>query len=212
MYERQVFERHLTEAEEKQLFATIKQFKADVYARRDLAMLTLLRQAGIRVGSCAGLTCADARAALRSHKLALRPEICKQSGRRAAAGKPARGYSAYLNKRARAALKELLACRRDMGHTEHPDGALVMSRHGNGISVRSIQQRMRKWCLAAGLDVAASPHWLRHTCAKRIVQRSTSRNPVAIVQRQLGQASPASAAVYTMPDREEIEDAVEAAG
>lgn len=201
MYERNTFERYLRDDEERQLFNTIRSFRADLYARRDLHMLTLLRQTGIRVESCARLTCADAREALQAGRLRLRPEICKKGN----------GYSLHANKAAKTALRGLLACRREMGHDEHPDGALIMSRHGKGISVRSIQERMRKWCTAANLDVKASPHWLRHTLAKRIVQRSTSRNPVAIVQRQLGQSSPSSAAIYTMPDREEIEAAVEAA-
>jgi len=201
MYERNTFERYLRDDEERKLFATIKAYRADLYARRDLYMLQLIRQTGVRIGSAARLTCADARETLRSHRLRLRPEICKRG----------QGYSTYANKAARAALRGLLACRREMGHDEHPDGCLILSRHGKGISVRSIQARMQKWCQAAEIDVQASPHWLRHTLAKRIVQRSTSRNPVAIVQRQLGQSSPSSAAVYTMPDREEIEAAVEAA-
>lgn len=201
MYERQVFERYLNEAEERRLFSYINQFRADLYARRDLAMMQLLRQTGIRVGSCAGLSCADARDALSAERLVLRPQISKRG----------RGYSVHLNRKAKAALRELLKCRREMGHNEDPDAALIMSRHSRGISIRSIQDRCRKWCLAAGLPAGISPHWLRHTLAKRIVQRSTSSNPVAIVQRTLGHSSISSAAVYTMPDREEIEAAVEAA-
>lgn len=211
MYQRQTFERYLTEDEERRLFAAIHQFRADLYARRDLAMMRLMRQTGIRVGSCAGLGCGDAREALRTGRLVLRPEICKQSGKRRAAGKAPRGYEMHLNKAARAALLELLRVRKAMGHNEATEGPLIMSRHGRGISVRSIQSRVAKWCLAAGLSVKASPHWMRHTLAKRIVERSTSNNPLAIVQRQLGQASITSASVYTMPDREEIEAAVEAA-
>lgn len=210
MYERNVFERYLTEREEKQLFDTIRQF-SDVYARRDVAMLTVMRQTGIRVGSCAGLNCGDAREAIREKNLVLRPEICKQSGRRRASGKPDKGSKVFANKAARKALRELLKVRRDLGYDEHPDAPLIMSRHGQRIAVRSIQDRMQKWCLAARLPANASPHWLRHTLAKRLIKRSRSKNPVAIVQRQLGQSAVTSAAVYTMPDREEMEAAVEAA-
>jgi site-specific recombinase XerC len=201
MYERNTFERYLREDEERRLFAAIARCRADVYARRDLAMMQLMRQTGIRVGSCAGLDCLDAREALRTERLALRPALCKRG----------RGYTVHANKKARAALRELLACRREMGHSEAPDDALIMSRHGKRIAIRSIQDRMRKWCAAAGLPDDVSPHWLRHTLAKRMLQRSTSNNPVAIVQRVLGQSSISSAAIYTMPDREEIEQAVEAA-
>jgi len=202
MYVRNTFERYLTEAEERQLFRYMQQFSGDLYARRDRAMMVLLRQTGVRVGSCARLTCLDAREALRVERLVLRAEISKRG----------RGYDVRANKPARAALRELLKCRRDMGCDELPDAPLIMSRHGRGLSVRSIQDRVRKWCLAAGLSVQASPHWMRHTLAKRVMARSTSNNPVAVVQRILGQSSASSAAVYTMPDREEIDAAVELAG
>lgn len=211
MYHRNTFERYLRDDEERQLFDYIRQFRGDLYARRDLMMMQLMRQTGIRVRTCSLLTCADARDALRAERLTLRPAICKQSGRRRALGKAPSGYSVRANKRARAALRDLLKCRREMGHDELPEGILIMSRHGRGISVRSIQERVRKWCMAAGLPAGVSPHWLRHTLAKRVMDRSTSNNPVAIVQRILGQSSPASAAIYTMPDRDEIDAAIEGA-
>ena len=162
MYQRKVFERYLTEAEEKQLLKTVSRY-ADVYARRDHAWMLLLRQTGIRVGTLAQLTVGDAQLALRSDHLALRPEISKGG----------RGHQVYLNKKARNALQTLLRLRREMGHAAHPDHPLVVSRNHRAMSVRSFQARMQQWVRLAGLDVDASPHWWRHTIAKRTVARST---------------------------------------
>lgn len=196
MYQRKVFERYLTVAEERQLFAAVAQF-GSVHARRDHAWMRLLRQTGIRVGSLAVLTTADARAALKEGYLTVR------AIKRSSAGK------IYLNKKSRQALQDLLKLRREMGYAEDPDGALVMGREHAGMAVRTFQQRMRHWCQVAGLSVEASPHWWRHTLGKRLMQVSTAADPRGIVQRALNHASINSSAVYTFPDRADYEAAME---
>lgn len=196
--QRKVFERYLTEAEEKRLFKTVGQY-GDVLARRDCAWMALLRQTGIRVGALAGLTVSDAQAARRSRRLDLRAEISKGG----------RAHSVPVNKKADAALRTLLSIRREMGHAQHPDQPLIMSRNHRGMSVRSFQARMQHWVRQAGLDVNASPHWWRHTIAKRAIARSTSTDPLGIVQGILGHADRSSTAIYAAPDREEIRQAME---
>lgn len=198
--QRAVFERYLTEAEEKQLMQHVRQF-ADVLARRDAQWIELLRQTGIRVGSMAGITLGDAQAALRSKHLHLVDQYAKGH----------RGYEVPLNTRATACLKALVKIRADMGYGAHPEMPLVMSRNHRGMSVRSYQARMAMWVADAGLPVAASPHWLRHTLAKRVMARSTARDPQAIVQVVLGQRCRDSTVIYTLPDREDIVDALELA-
>lgn len=200
MYQRKVFERYLTLQEERQLLRTVAKH-GDVLARRDAAWMALLRQTGLRVGALAGLTVLDARTALTGGRLHSRPEISKGE----------RGYEIYLNKKARAALGELLRLRREQGHGDHPDAPLCMSRKRLALSVRSYQARMRLWVGLAGLDVAASPHWWRHTLSKRLMQQSTARDPLAVVQAALGHVSRNSTAIYTRPDREEIAQAMEEA-
>ena len=202
MYDRKVFERYLRPDEERQLFATVAQY-ADVLAQRDLAWMRLLRQTGIRVGSLAGLTVDDARQALREKRLQVRGEHSKGG----------RGYSVLLNKKALTALRDLLRIRREIGRPDFGEAPLVVSRKntGKGMSVRSFQDRMQHWRTAAGLSVEASPHWFRHTLAKRIVERSTAKDPRAIVQHALGHANIISGAVYTFPDREDLEQSMEEA-
>lgn len=199
-YQRRVFERYLTPTEERALLATVGALR-DVLARRDHAWMRLLRQTGLRVGALAGLTVYDAKEALREGRLASRPEISKGS----------HGYSVPVNKKAAAALKELLAIRREQGYAEIPDEPLILSRKHRAMSVRSFQARMQMWRRQAGLSVEASPHWFRHTLSKRILARSTAREPLRVVQAVLGHASPSSTSIYTLPDREEIAQAVEEA-
>ena len=198
MYQRKVFERYLTVQEEKLLLRAVAKFQ-DVLARRDRCWMALLRQTGIRVGALHGLTVLDARSALKDGRLYSRPEISKGE----------HGYDVYLNKKAREALTELLRIRREQGHSDNPDMPLVMSRNHQGMSVRSFQARMALWVRTAGLDVHASPHWWRHTLAKRLVQASTAQNPLAIAQAALGHSNPASTSIYTRPDREEVARAME---
>jgi len=198
--QRQVFDRYLTEAEEKQLLAHVRR-SADILARRDAAWIELLRQTGLRITSMANVTVGDAQAALRGKHLVVRPEHAKGG----------RGYEVFLNSRARENLRTLLKVRAAMGYGPHPDAPLVMSRNHRGMSVRSYQSRMAMWCNEAGLQVAASPHWLRHTLAKRVMARSEARDPQGIVQVALGHRHRDSTVIYTLPDREDIESAMELA-
>jgi len=203
MYERRVFERYLKADEERQLLRTVAQF-GQVLARRDLQWMTLLRQTGIRVGSLARLTVGDALQALSGpppHRLTLRADISKGH----------RGYQVLLTQKAQKALRALLKLRKEMGHPPVPAHPLIMSRNHRGISVRSLQDRMHKWVLAAGIGVEATPHWFRHTLAKRLIERSTANDPRAVVQHALGHRDSKSSAVYTFPDREELERSMEEA-
>lgn len=197
---RQVFERYLTEAEEKQLMRHIGSVDSP-FAKRDLHWMTLARQTGLRIGSIAGLTVGDANEAIRTRHLTVRDEIAKGG----------RGYSVLVNSSAEKALRALLKLRTAMQLSQAPDEALIWSRQGARMTTRQFQLRMKHWCAEAKLSIAASPHWLRHTLAKRLIARSTSTNPLGIVQAVLGQRSVNSTAVYTLPDREAVAADLEAA-
>ncbi len=198
MPEHQVFDRFLTHSQERQLLGYVGQF-ADILARRDHAWLRLLRQTGIRVGALAALTTHDAREGVRERRLTVRR---KGGGR----------YTVYANRWARQALQDLLRIRREQGYPERPDDPLVMGQKGRGLSVRSFQDRTRAWRTAAGLAEPVSPHWLRHTLAKRVLRQSTADQPLLVVQQALGHASLTSTAVYTRPDKEDMAQALEEAG
>jgi site-specific recombinase XerD len=200
MYQRQVFNRYLTEKEEAQLFQTVRKF-GSVLARRDYAWMMLARQTGLRVSPLSQLTLEDAKEALLDGHLQVRAETNKGE-------KP---YAVYLNRTARKMLGRLIRIRREMGAPEMPDSPLIMSRNHHRMSVRGLQNSMAVWVKEARLKVKATPHWLRHTFAKRLVERSTARNPLVIVQHALGHSDINSTAIYTFPDRCELEAAMEAA-
>lgn len=200
---RKIFNRYLTAPEEKKLFAHLRQFRAEPLARRDYLWMKLLRQTGLRVGNLARLTVADAFDVLTdpAHRLRLRDGDSKKS----------HGYEVKFSTAACSSLQGLLKL-----HGRRPDHAapLVRSRNGGGaqaLSVRSYESRMRQWVLSAGLGIEASPHWFRHTLAKHLLEETTAANPLQVVQHVLGHVSINSTAVYTYPDREEIERALEAA-
>lgn len=197
---RMVFERYLTEAEERQLLQCIAGCSG-VLAARDHAWMRLLRQTGIRVESLALLNVRDARDALANGRLVLRPEICKGG----------RGYDVRLNKAAEQALRDLLRVRREMDAPADHEAPLVMSQKSRGMSIRSFQDRMAHWVEASSLKVDASPHWWRHTFAQRIKARSESIDPISIVQVALGQRTRQAASIYTLPTREEVDAAIEGA-
>lgn len=198
--QRKVLERYLRPDEERLLFSTVAKF-ADVHARRDFAWMRLLRFSGIRLVTLSGLTVDDARCALRSGYLLVRPEINKGNN----------GYRVFVTKKCRTALGDLLRIRREVGFCEIADEPLILSRNHRAMSPRNYQLRFEHWVKLSGLTVKATPHWLRHTLGKRIMQQSTATDPRGIVQQSLGHSSINSTAIYTAPDRDDIESAMEEA-
>lgn len=198
-------DRYLTRDEESRFFATVKAAAGrdtlrQRVARRDYHLFRLLRHTGIRVGAATHITCADAREALRTSYLQRREDKGGHDGK------------THCNAAAKAALKGLLADRRALGCAESPEAPLLTSRSGPSLTPRAIQKRMRYWSAQAGLGLAATPHWWRHTRAMRVMQDSTARDPRGVVQALLGHRSIQSTLVYTRPSREDIEQASEEVG
>lgn len=198
---RATFERYLTRSDEKKLLAHIAKH-AGLYARRDHAWIRVIRQTGLRLGSLRGLTVRDAQLALSTGRLRVAPEHAK--GRR--------GYDVPVKQEAaRKAFQDALRVRRAMRLPDDPDGALFCSRLGRPMAERTYEQRLQMWRQSAGLDVACSPHWLRHTYGKRLYAATSHHDPQGVVQALLGHVSRDSTVVYTLPDREDLENAAEAA-
>ncbi len=111
----------------------------------------------------------------------------------------------------RRVLGEALAVARSMGiHTDDPQAPLFASRAGGHLSVRSMQHQIKTWREAAGLTAPISPHYLRHTFAKGVHRRTRHRDPQGVVQALLGHRNRASSVIYTLPDREELAETMEA--
>lgn len=199
---RNTFTTYFTEREEKQLLKTLKDCST-VYARRDHAWMRVLRHSGMRIEALAGANVYDAKQALLEGKYYIRPEILKghKDG--------GKGHYVTVNKSLRQALKDLLGIRRAMKLPDFDDRPLVVSRKGGRMGVRAYQHAMTSWCRKAGIDVEGSPHWWRHTLAKRLMKNSTAPDPRAVVMSVLGHKDLNSTIIYTLPDKEDIELAMQ---
>lgn len=206
--------RYLTEAQQAQVMATLRS-RAAVLARRDCAWIALLRSTGLRIGEFARMNLSDAAFALKTGWLYIPRENRKATGGRAAEGaRPARAalrqdHQVPVTRPVREALEALVAIHAEMGGPGTPDAPLVCSRKHARMSVRTYEFRMAYWCKEAGIG-HASPHWLRHTRAMNIMRRSTSANPLRLVQAALGHASIASTGIYTAVSKEELQAGLEA--
>ena len=193
------FDRYLTPEEERRLLRAVGRVK-DIHAERDHAWIRLLLATGMRVGALARFTVGDARQAIATKDLTLRASIQKRH----------QAHSVPLNREGEKALRDLLRIRRAQGyHNEGLDQPLVMSRKHAGMAARSYQDRLSLWAQEAGLPREISPHWLRHTVAKRVLATTTHHNPLGVVQRVLGHRSISSTGIYTLPDKEAVRQAME---
>ena len=201
MDESKTFDKYLTPGEEKKLLAALDKARG-VIARRDEGWIVLMRQTGIRVYACSQISVGDGLDALETGELYLRGAIQKRG----------QAHTVWVNKKAQAAIRSLLRVRRRMGLSaidrEEP---LIPSREGGTMSSRSFQLRIKFWGARAGLSKDITPHWLRHTLAKRLMSTTVAANPLPIVQRVLGHRSLRSTSVYLVPDKETVKAAMQEA-
>ena len=75
--------------------------------------------------------------------------------------------------------------------------ALFLNQRGTRLTPRSIQLRLNRWALQAGLNQHVHPHLLRHAFATHVLQSS---GDLRAVQEMLGHASISTTQVYTHLD------------
>ena len=158
--------------------------------RRDLAMVQLLLQCGLRVGELTRLVVDDV-------------EVHKSVGRVRIRDEKTRSDRVVpLNASARTALKNYLdACGERSGGEP-----LFLSQQGRALSIKSVQYQIKKYLCAAGrADLSARD--LRHHFALGVYGRNGN---LAIVQRLLGHRNMATTARYVNPSEDEIAAAEEA--
>lgn len=155
-------------------------------AVRDQAMICLMAYAGLREGEVVSLDLGDIEIGPRSGKVLVRM------------GKGDKKREVPLNKEARRALTSWLEIRGSQG-TE----ALFVGKKGR-LSARTVQRRVAEIGRKAGLTL--TPHVLRHTFAKRILDNGV---PLTVLKDLLGHARLETTARYTTPGWEDFEDAVE---
>lgn len=75
--------------------------------------------------------------------------------------------------------------------------AVFVSKHGNRISVRNIQARVKHWAARQGIEISVSPHMLRHSFASHLLESS---GELRAVQELLGHTNISTTQIYTHLD------------
>lgn len=194
--------RYLTEPEQARLLDVLKRNSGDPLAARDYAWVRALRHSGLRVQEFSLISVGDALAAMKSGYLFI-PKAHRKGQRK--------DHQVYVTAALRESIEDLLKCRMlPLGGAGcHESEPLVVSRHGQGMTVRNYQLRLAHWAAVAGLPAGVSPHWLRHTRAMNIMRNSTASDPRGVVQSALGHADIRSSGVYTQTPREDVEAALD---
>lgn len=192
-----MMKKYLTEAEQKQLLGAAKACSS-LLAQRDYWWMRLCIATGMRVNEMSLLQAHQARSALQSGWLVMLP--CQRKGGKC-------GHEYVVTEVVQDCLQALLVFHGQMAPPEYSSdhSPLLWGRNGQRLSVRSYQARLQHWAQEAGLGLAVSPHWLRHTRGMNILRRSRAANPLSVVQQALGHVSISSTGVYTKMCREEYE-------
>lgn len=157
-------------------------------AVRDQAMVLLMVQAGLREGEVCGLDCGDVSLGERKGKVVVR------------LGKRGKRREIPLGNEARRGLALWLAVRQ--GEADEP---LFGGKNSERLTTRTVQRRVKEIGRQAGIN-DLTPHMLRHTFAKRLLDVSQ----LTVVQNLMGHARISTTARYVMPGWEDMEAAVAA--
>ena len=163
----------------------------DFLSLRDAAMLEILYSTGMRVSELVGLDLAD-----------IDPigEVVRVRG------KGRRERLAPLGSYAITALNRYLEARAKAG--VHDAKAVLINRHGERLSARSVRRKLGKYLALAGLDPHVSPHTLRHSFATHMLERGAD---LRAVQELLGHRSLSSTQIYTHVTAGRLKEVYEAA-
>lgn len=180
-----------TVTEAKQLAAAKGLAKSHRLAVRNIALLALMLHAGLRVSEAVHLRVDD---------LVIRPRTGVVTVRR---GKGGKFRQVPLNQDARTAIGEWLSLLEQAGQIGgHP---LFCAKNGAPLHVRTVQIWLARLGRRAGLG-HLTPHQLRHTFGKNLVDAGESLDRVA---RLMGHSSIDTTAIYTMPSAADLLRSVE---
>jgi site-specific recombinase XerD len=161
---------------------------------RDRALLETLFSTGLRVAELAALNCDQ-----------LRIKDDTQDIETAVIGKGSKIRTVYFSARAVKALRQYLKERKDM------DEALFINfRRGAAkgnqtrrLTVKSIEDIVKKYVKIAGLPVMATPHTLRHSFATDLLNQGVD---LRTVQEFLGHSNIATTQIYTHVTNKQLRD------
>jgi integrase/recombinase XerC len=161
---------------------------AYIRPRRDRAIVVLMLNTGLRLSEVAALRLDDVEIKPRSGKVIVR------------SGKGRKSRTVKLNKDARKALSAWLEVRPEI----EGEDAIFISQKGSAMAARSIARRVKHIGRKAGVDL--TPHMLRHSLGKNMVDSGT---PLDRVAKALGHANLDTTKRYTLPSEADMQTAME---
>lgn len=161
---------------------------------RDAALFELLYGCGLRVSELAGLNLAASDRAWQSGQGWI--DLAETQAH--VYGKGSKRRSVPLGRPALAALRAWLKERASVAPADEDAAcALFISTRGRRMSVRSVQQRIKRRGQLLGASMSLHPHMLRHSFASHLLQSSQDLRGV---QELMGHASIKATQVYTHLD------------
>jgi len=161
---------------------------ASWYAKRNLAIVQVLRYTGVRVGELSALRQTDLEMSERKGALTVR------------SGKGGKFREVPLSVEARRPLQDYLDHRPDI-----PDDHVFVGQRGEGLSPEAIADVVKKYAARAGLE-HVTPHVLRHSFGRGLVDAGVDLVSVATL---LGHERLETTAIYTRPSGADLQRAVE---
>lgn len=157
-------------------------------ALRDLAMAELFYSSGLRLAELVAVNIDD---------------VDRHSGLITVTGKGRKTRSVPVGHAALKALEAWLAVRPEVA-----EKALFTSQRGRRISVRNVQERLRRMSREAGLHQNVHPHMLRHSFASHLLESS---GDLRAVQELLGHSNISTTQIYTHLDFQHLSRVYDAA-
>jgi site-specific recombinase XerD len=155
---------------------------------RDIAIMEVLANTGIRVGELTRLALADIEMSPRKGMLTVR------------SGKGAKYRRVPLNADARRALEVYLETR-----PKGTESDLFLGQRGGGLTSSAVWRVVKKYGERAGVEL--SPHTLRHTFGTRLVR--SGEVDLVTVSAMMGHESLDTTAIYTHPTEDDMAEAAE---
>lgn len=177
--------------EQNKLVRGIENEKNDFKRSRDLAIVQMMVQAGLRVEEVANLELKDIEVNCRSGNVIVRH------------GKRDKYREVPLNKDAREAIKDYMKVRENHKYNDSP--FLFISERSQQMTVRAIQHLIERYGESAKLEVLTA-HMLRHTFCHNLITAGEGIEKVAMLA---GHSSLESTRIYTVPGKNELQAAVE---
>lgn len=166
----------------------------NIIGKRDKAILESLFSTGLRVSELAALNREQIKIKSDTEELEL-----------AVSGKGGKIRAIYFSKRALKALWSYLNARDDLDDAlfiNYRPGA-TKSQESRRLTVKSIENTVKKYVLSSGLSIMATPHTLRHSFATDLLNQGVD---LRTVQEFLGHRNIVTTQIYTHITNKQLKD------